>query len=851
MHHGLYKLIEKLITRVLSGWVKPDVLPVNPQTLLDPALPVLYVLEKGGLADRAALNQICEQFNLPAPSNQLVYGQTRESSSVDVLKHRRGLIFRRHRLVKSQRLTRLIDARLKDAPGELQIVPVAVYWGRAPEKERSVWSLFFSENWQIGGRTRKFITTVLYGRDTLLSFSEPLSLDALVNSAPDISEELDTLDSVDSTAAPSKLQKTNPERLQRKLSRILRVHFRMRRIASLGPDQSHRRMLVDHVLADPGVRAAIDITVSEENKKLERVQARANSYALEIAADVSYPTVRVLHRLMNRLWTRLYDGVELSGIERLKSVADGKELVYVPCHRSHIDYLLLSYILYINGFSLPHIAAGINLNLPVVGGLLRRGGAFFLRRSFAGNKLYAAVFNAYLKEILQRGHALEYFVEGGRSRTGRSLPPKGGMLAMTAHAYLRNPQTPVVFIPVYFGYERLLEGRAFTSELAGGKKQKETVFALLKSLKTLREEYGNVYVNFGEPIELDTLLDKHQSSWRTQSIGLDRPAWLNPVINDLGENIMHNINDAVCVNPINLLAMGLLSTHHGKLGSMELIDQMKVYHKLFSATASNTTALVPQIDFQHAIEHGKKLGFIQTNEDPLGTLVSINPGMTASLTYFRNNVQHLITVPSLIACCFAGNSSQTHAQLKRLVEYAYPFLQNELYLTPKVIETTLNDALGSLLACGLLQKQNPDDHNDQQQAQTVYRRASSGSVEAITLMRLAESVMPALERYFLAAAVLMQSGEYGISTDSLAQQCQACAARLSLTHGRDAGDLFDKHLHNAMMSKLEEINYVFVNDKHVVATDKFLTLAHDTRALVSEQMRQAILHVANHIADVN
>jgi len=824
MHEGLYNLIEKVTTRIFALWVKPDVVPVQPATLLDPELPVLFLLEKGGLADRAALHQICKQYELPSPSTPLIYGQQRESNSVDALRHRPGFVFRRRRLVQSQRLARLIEERIGNDPGELQIVPVAVYWGRAPDKENSAWSLFFSENWQLAGRVRKLITTLLFGRDTLLAISEPLSLNTLIGSESEIHTSLDSKSS------------SNPELLQRKLSRILRVHFRQRRIASLGPDQSHRRMLVSHVVADPGVRQAIQNTASDENKKIDRVATRAHKYALEIAADVSYPTVRVLHRAMNRLWTELYDGVKLSGIDRLKSVADGRELVYVPCHRSHIDYLLLSYILYINGFSLPHIAAGINLNLPVVGGLLRRGGAFFLRRKFAGNKLYAAVFNAYLKEILQRGHALEYFVEGGRSRTGRSLPPKGGMLAMTAHAYLHNPRTPVVFIPVYFGYERLLEGRAFTSELAGGKKQKESIFALLKSLKTLREEYGNVYVNFGQPIDLNNLLDQHHSDWRSEPAELVRPDWLTPVVSELGDNIMQNINDAVCVTPINLLAMGMLSTRQGKLGKSELLDQMHVYHELFKAAANGTTAVVPDINFNEAIDHGQKLGFIQTSDDELGTLVAIKPGLAAPMTYFRNNVQHLITVPALVACCFTSSASCTREELQRLVQYAYPFLQKELYLPARSPESALQDALLSLCSCQLLCPEEDDR----------FRRANAGSMEALTLMRLAKSVMPALERYYLAAAILVQAGDQGLDTKTLADRCKACAERLALTQGRESVDLYDKHLHEAMIKTLSETQYVQVGNQHIAATKKLLALAADTQTLVSENMRHATLMAVSH-----
>ncbi len=134
---------------------------------------------------------------------------------------------------------------------------------------------------------------------------------------------------------------------------------------------------------------------------------------------------------------------------------------------------------------MPHIAAGINLNIPVVGRLLRKGGAFFIRRSFAGNALYTVVFMKYLAAIMARGHSLEYFIEGGRSRTGRLLHPKTGMLSMTVRSFLRDPVRPVVFVPVYFGYERIVEANTYISELSGAPKKKESWWDLLTSFRVL------------------------------------------------------------------------------------------------------------------------------------------------------------------------------------------------------------------------------------------------------------------------------------------------------------------------------------------------------------------------------
>jgi len=832
MPYHVFSPIERWLTRLIGLWVKPDVLPEMPAELLNPNLPILYVLEVGGIADHSALRLVCRKHGLSSPDAQLSYGSARERGSVVSLKQRQGLIFRRHRHQLSAQLLRIIIAGLggnsgrrgadddqppDDAlnfPGELQIVPVAIYWGRAPERPVSAWRLLFVENWQIAGRSRKFFTTLFHGRNTLVRFSEPLSLRTFLedNSAPEI--------------------------LRRKLSRILRVHFRQRRIASLGPDQSHRRMLIDHVLADTRVREAISADAENSSKSHARIAEQARRYAYEIAADVSYPTVRILHRLLTRLWNELYDGVQTDGVERLEAVADGREIVYVPCHRSHIDYLLLSYILYMHGFSLPHIAAGINLNLPFVGGLLRRGGAFFLRRTFAGNVLYATVFSAYLQEILQRGHALEYFIEGGRSRTGRLLPPKAGMLSMTCQAYLRDRRTPVVFVPIYIGYERLLEGRAFISELAGGKKQKESLFALFKSLRTLREDYGTVYVNFGEPIELDSLLNQHQPDWRSTDSTEERPTWLNPIVSDLGNTIMQRINSAASVTPISLMATALLASPRGQLGQDELLGQIAVYHQLLKRMSAGSAVMVPDIDPQSAVRQGIRLDFIDVHNDQIGSLIALKAGQTAPVTYFRNNIQHLLAMPALIACCFNNARTRTITAIYRQVFQAYPFLQAEFYIGDELSETTIDQTLAALAECGLLSRVSAEEGH----SEVLWRRPALGANEGITLLRLAHSVTPSLERYYLVCGLLVMANERGISHGELSDAAAAAANRLSQTHEYTYGDLYDKYLLQQFLQTLTSHGYIQELEERLHANSSLNTVEADARILLSEHSRQAILN---------
>jgi glycerol-3-phosphate O-acyltransferase len=277
-------------------------------------------------------------------------------------------------------------------------------------------------------------------------------------------------------------------------------------------------------------RQAIVDEAERENISLEKAKAQALRYGNEIASDYTYTAIRFLEVVLSWFWNKIYDGIKVNHIEGVQKVAQGHEVIYVPCHRSHIDYLLLSYLLFRNGLTPPHIAAGINLNMPVIGSLLRRGGAFFMRRTFKGNPLYTSVFNEYLHTLFTKGFPVEYFVEGGRSRTGRMLQPKTGMLAITLRSFLRSSRMPIVFVPVYIGYERVLEGRTYLGELRGASKKKESIFDIFKVIGALKQRFGQVAVNFGEPIKLAEFLDANNRTGasRNSARSTNRPGSTKP-----------------------------------------------------------------------------------------------------------------------------------------------------------------------------------------------------------------------------------------------------------------------------------------------------------------------------------
>ncbi|NQV87490.1 MAG: glycerol-3-phosphate 1-O-acyltransferase, partial [Woeseiaceae bacterium] len=210
--------------KVFSVWARPAIRPESPREYItDSAAAVCYVLETGGLADVLALERACAQNGMPSPTESFELCGVREAKRFVVMRRPNGFWARRRGKTISQRLARLVEGAAK-CDQELLLIPVAIYWGRSPDKERSVFKLMLSENWDIVGRTRKFFITLLHGRNTLLRFSHALPLRSICTG------DMDAKISV------------------RKVSRILRVHFRQRRTATVGPDLSHRRTLVRQVL---------------------------------------------------------------------------------------------------------------------------------------------------------------------------------------------------------------------------------------------------------------------------------------------------------------------------------------------------------------------------------------------------------------------------------------------------------------------------------------------------------------------------------------------------------------------------------------------------------------------------
>jgi glycerol-3-phosphate O-acyltransferase len=819
----------RLLGRLLEPWIGLTIEPPSPLGLID-GRPVCYVLEDYGLSNALVLERACREAGLPSPMRPLpgdplgrkrAYLALSRRNAGSTLNRAANLAtnkpsppVKRH----SDSLARLLEAHRSDPALDVQLVPVSIFIGRAPDKNNSWFSVLFSENWTLVGRFRRLLAILLNGRTTLVRFATPVGLRAV------IAEDLP------------------PERTVRKVSRVLRTHFNRIREAIIGPDLSTRRLLIDKVLAAEPVREAIADQARRDKSSPAAAWKKAHAMAYEIAADYSHPVVRSVSFLLTSVWNRIYRGVLVHHLDEFKAAAPGHEIVYVPSHRSHMDYLLLSYLLYTRGIVPPHIFAGVNLNLPIVGTMLRKGGAFFARRSFRGNALYSAVFREYIAQLVAGGYSIEYFIEGGRSRTGRLLQPKGGSLAMTVRAYLRQPTRPLLFQPIYIGYEKLMEGDSYQDELTGKPKQKESILGLLLGIpKVLRRNYGQVVVNFGEPIELSDVLAEQAPHWSGEPVPEDdKPAWLSQTIDTLAERIQVNVNRAADVNPINLLAMALLSTPKHAMGEADLLAQIALSKTLLADVPYSSRVTVTPHTPAQIVAHGEEINMLSRTAHPLGDVLSVDDATAVQLSYFRNNVLHLFTASAWIACCFLHNRRMARETVLRLGRTMCPFLRNELFLpwSDEEFGERIDLTIDVFIREGLLSRVGEDEGD-------MLGRNPGQSDEMFRLRAIGHALQQAFERYYIAISVLAKNGPGTLGAGELESLCQLAAQRLSLLYADTAPEFFDKSLFRSFIQKLRELKLVWTDERSKLVFDQRLDgWAKDAKVILGRELRHTIEKVS-------
>ncbi|MDS7695304.1 glycerol-3-phosphate 1-O-acyltransferase PlsB [Acinetobacter soli] len=823
--HGFGQMYRRLSSKLLDLVVTPHVLgevPAEPtpsaasEASLSPKI-VCYVLQNYSRSNALVVDSETRRLHLKPALDPLHVAEHQEKASVLFLQHHdeRNLLNPPPHAFPP-RLLRLIEILEKYPDADIELVPVTVLWGRAPDKEDSWVKLLFTDTWATPSKIKQLVNIGLHGRQSYLEFHESQSLRQLVEYAKTHYPNLSPATYIIST---------------------LNDFLDRQREVVLGPDLSDRRNVMESLIKARDVQDAIRRESIRSKISMLEAESRAIGYLNEIVSDYSHSAVRFADMALTRLWTQLYDGVEVHNFSTVRELAKDYEIIYTPCHRSHIDYLLLSYVIYKRGLMVPYIAAGDNLNLPFVGQLLRGGGAFFIRRSFRGNGLYTSVFKEYLYSILSRNTPLEYFIEGGRSRTGRLLPPKTGMLAMTIHGHLRGRAKPIVFLPTYIGYERLMEGSTYVGEMQGNPKEAESVLGILKTLRKIERIFGKVHVNFGEPVFLDDMLKAHNADQiKIEKNDDPLPNEVSQAINSSAHAILENINRAVVINPVSLLSLILLATPKHTLDEELCIKQLDAYRNLMAQQPYDERSQVTSLSGKEIIAYGLKLKLIKRVQHALGDIIAIEDNQAVLLTYFRNNILHAFVLPSLVASLVEHNGKVSRKDLHNVIRTLYPFLQAELFLkwSRDALITEIDRYVDALTASGVIEIDQDGD----------LVSLAPNSEEHNQLVILAAPVKQSLERYYMTLALIAQRGSGNISAKQVEDLSHLLGQRLSVLYEFNSPEFFDKALFQSFLKVLTQQGYIKTNSEGAIEFDRnFSNMAEGAKLVLDEATLQMLQHI--------
>jgi len=417
-----------------------------------------------------------------------------------------------------------------------------------------------------------------------------------------------------------------------------------------GTHSYSQRKLIKELSEHPNILDALE-KYPPEKSKISLTRNSVQEYLKEIVATPSKTVIDGLRRSLRLLWYRIFNGLEIQGLSSLKEQIEGKQVIYLPCHRSHLDYLVLSYVLDQEYMEVPHILAGSNLNLAGVGRMLKSAGAVFMRRSFKNNPLYATAFITYLYYLLDHKFPIEVFIEGGRSRTGKNLPPRIGILSILIEYLMLHSDKDLHLVPISFTYERIPEETAYLKELDGAAKQQENLFELLNAYKVLKKNFGKVFVSFAPPMSLRGMMQGYFETSKLERMPEPDTKSFDEMAYSFGMDVMDQINIHTRISALPVVATALLSEKHQGFHRNDLLNKSQFLVDVYQAVhpRAQDTLVESEGGLNGIIEFLIQGGTVQRIRDPDEDIFYFKSKEKIRLNLYKNIFVHHYVIPSIIA----------------------------------------------------------------------------------------------------------------------------------------------------------------------------------------------------------
>ncbi|KAF3703056.1 Dihydroxyacetone phosphate acyltransferase [Channa argus] len=491
------------------------------------------------------------------------------------------------------------------------------------------------------------------------------------------------------------------------------------------------------VLQSDHIHYVINQVSKEMGRDTDDVQEEASAILEEMAQHLQLSTVRFFAFTLSKIFKTLFKSICVNeeGIQRLQQAIQEHPVVLLPSHRSYMDFLLMSYILYTYDLALPVIAAGMDfMGMKIVGEMLRMSGAFFIRRSFGGDKLYWAVFSEYVKTMLRNGFApIEFFLEGTRSRTSKSLTPKLGLLNIVLDPFFKGEVFDINVVPVSISYERILEEALYARELLGVPKPKESTSALFKARKVLSEDYGSIHVYFGQPVSVRSLahgrVNRCQFNLRPRHIPKRPREDIHNFVNDSAYRLVRAQEENMALKPWVLLATLLLQNQavgQNQVMALDELSEQAVWlrdlswqYGAFLLWPDNTPpseVVFSSLSLHHglvrisegrvqlALEQERRAGPGEPscNLTPEEGLLS-EAVIILSCASYRNQGLHIFVRPALLASAILTASSNKKQEVFNSFSFLRNMFSNEFILCPGATVQDFEEACYLLVKTGALQ----------------------------------------------------------------------------------------------------------------------------------------------------
>lgn len=497
--------------------------------------------------------------------------------------------------------------------------------------------------------------------------------------------------------------------LARKVRSALHHHLARETRAVFGPPAKSTERLIEETLRDRTLKKSLEEAAAEKSRSIESVTREAKRNLNAIAARYSPSVVAVASPVLDWVFNRIYDGIEVdeAGLERAMKAAATAPVVLTPSHKSHVDYLVMSYVLWYRGYSVPLVAAGANLSFFPLGVFLRRGGAFFLRRTFKGDPVYTASFKAYIKKLVHDGIHHEFFPEGGRSRNGKLLQPKLGMFSWQVDAVLEGARDDLLYVPVAIDYEKVVESSSYGAELKGGEKKAESVGALLSAPKVLSENYGRIHLRFDKPISLAALMKERKLDVRA---GVSEEQ-KRSLVRALGHAVMYGISRVSTVTPHALLASALLAHRKRGISAKDAGERIVFLRRIaadlgapfspqLEGAPSSPDTLGPIADALAMFAGQDMVKTVQAMGEPI---YQLEDDKRAELAFYKNTLLNLVAGRTIVASALLSTPGESLAAVReRALVLSRLFKFELIYPVGKTFEVIFTETVEHLRKLGLV-----------------------------------------------------------------------------------------------------------------------------------------------------